>query len=76
MRSHFARAAICILAAAAALGAGGCATTPSEVGAVTGAVIGGVAGHALIGGTAGTVLGAGTGAFVGHRIGSDSGRGY
>jgi uncharacterized protein YcfJ len=74
MRSSIARTGICILALSAALG--GCATTGGEAGAISGAVIDGVAGHALTGSTAGTVVGAGAGALIGNRIGRDYDRGY
>ena len=65
MRSFIAKSGICAVALAAAA-LGGCAT-PGE----TGAVIGGVAGHAIGGGTAGTVIGAGAGALIGNRIARD-----
>ena len=42
----------------------------SEKGAVAGAAIGGVAGHALTGGSAiGTVGGAAAGGIIGHEVG-------
>lgn len=57
-------------ASALALSLFGCATpSKQQVGIGTGAVVGGVAGHALTGGsTAGTVGGAAVGGLIGNEV--------
>lgn len=59
------------LALCAALLLSGCSGNPTrqEIGTVSGAVVGGLAGSALTGNPLGTVAGAGAGAYVGNRIG-------
>ena len=61
-------ASLAIFTIAASLA--GCTTSQrQDVGIATGAVVGGVAGHALTGGsTAGTIIGAGGGALVGSAL--------
>ncbi len=62
-----------VLAAAASLLVAGCSGNPTrqEIGTVSGAVVGGLAGSALTGNPLGTVAGAGAGAYVGNRIGRE-----
>lgn len=61
------------LALCAALLLAGCSGNPTrqEIGTVSGAVVGGLAGSALTGNPLGTVAGAGAGAYVGNRIGRE-----
>lgn len=60
----------CVAALLSASGLSGCATpTQQQVGIGTGAVVGGVVGHALTGGsTAGTVGGAAIGGVIGNEV--------
>jgi osmotically inducible lipoprotein OsmB len=55
---------------------GGCDPTREDLGTATGAVVGGVAGHALFDSTLGTVGGAAAGALVGKAVGRDMDRAH
>lgn len=70
-RQHVVKSAIAAVLLAGLLS--GCSGNPTkqEIGTVSGAVVGGLAGSALTGNPIGTLAGAGAGAYVGNRIGRD-----
>ena len=76
MKNTLSSLSLKVALSAALLSLGACSSPPTrqQLGVASGAVLGGVAGHALFGGPLGTVGGAAAGALVGNEMTKDGRR--